>query len=147
MSFLFFFRLFQPKDFNSVIELESQIFHEHDPYIYMEMYEKVSSGFYVAVDAGEVIGYTVGYISVPGKGRIFTLAVKEAYRGRGVGTQLINKICDVLNEKGVSVASLEVRMNNIPAQHFYLRRGFVPAWVERGYYTDGEDALVMKKEL
>jgi ribosomal-protein-alanine N-acetyltransferase len=38
-------------------------------------------------------------------------------------------------------------MSNIPAQHFYMNRGFAPAWVERGYYTDGEDALIMKKEL
>jgi len=144
---LFILRLFQPEDFNSVIKLESQIFHEHDPHLYMEMYEKVPGGFFVAVDAGEVIGYTVGFISVPGKSRIFTIGVKETYRGRGVGTQLINRICDVLKEKGARVATLEVRMSNIPAQHFYLRRGFVPAWVERGYYIDGEDALVMKKEL
>lgn len=144
---MFFIRPFQPEDFHRVIELESQIFHEHDPYLYMEMYEKVSGGFYVVVDAGDVIGYTVGFISVPGKGRIFTLGVKETYRGQGIGSQLINRICDVLKEKGATVASLEVRMSNIPAQHFYLRQGFVPAWVERGYYNDGEDALVMKKEL
>ncbi|MDF1557575.1 MAG: ribosomal protein S18-alanine N-acetyltransferase [ANME-2 cluster archaeon] len=144
---MFSIRLFQPEDFQRVIALESQIFQEHDPHIYMELYESVPGGFYVAEDDAKVIGYAVCFISLSGNGRIFTLAVEERCRGRGVGTQLINRICDVLTEKGATVASLEVRMSNIPAQHFYLRHGFVPAWVERGYYTDGEDALVMKKEL
>lgn len=113
----------------------------------MELYESVADGFYVAVDSGKVVGYVVGFLSMPGKGRIFTLAVEEGYRNRGIGTRLMERICDLLKIKGAKGAALEVRLSNVSAQQFYLRRGFVPAWVERGYYSDGEDAVVMKKEL
>jgi len=113
----------------------------------MELYESVPDGFYVAIIDGETVGYVVGFISIPIRGRVFTLAVKEEYRSMGVGTQLMDKICETLKSNGSDEATLEVRISNIPAQHFYMKRGFVPAWVERGYYTDGEDALIMKKEL
>lgn len=144
---MFFLRQFQPGDFHQVIDIEQRVFQEHDPYVYMELYESVADGFYVAVDSGKVVGYVVGFLSMPGKGRIFTLAVEEGYRNRGIGTRLMERICDLLKIKGAKGAALEVRLSNVSAQQFYLRRGFVPAWVERGYYSDGEDAVVMKKEL
>lgn len=144
---MFFIRAFQPEDFNDIIEIERQVFSEHDPYIYMELYESVPDGFFVAIMDGEIVGYVVGFISIPIKGRIFTLCVKEGCRGMGIGTKLVEKICETLRKKGSNEATLEVRISNISAQHFYFKRGFMPTWVERGYYSDGEDALVMRKEL
>jgi ribosomal-protein-alanine N-acetyltransferase len=144
---LIFIRPFQPEDFHDVIEIEHQIFQEHDPYNYMELYESTAEGFLVAVDKGNVIGYIVGFISIPNKGRIFTLAVKENYRNMGIGTSLMKRMCEIFKEKGVKQVSLEVRINNISAQQFYIKKGFVPIMIERGYYSDGEDSLVLTKEL
>ena len=144
---MFRIRPFQPDDFNAVIEIEWQVFKEHDPYMYMKLYESLSDGFYVAVDDGEVIGYVVGFISYPKKGRIFTLAVREKYRGMGIGTMLIEKIYSVLKKNGAKEIHLEVRLSNTSARQFYLKHGFMPVWVEQGYYNDGEDALIMEKEL
>lgn len=113
----------------------------------MDLYESISDGFFVAENNGEIAGYIVGFISIPGKGRIFTLAVLEKYRGLGIGTELMDRLLWYFGKKKVREVSLEVRMGNISAQHFYLNRGFLPAWVEKGYYSDGEDAIVMKKKL
>jgi ribosomal-protein-alanine N-acetyltransferase len=144
---MFFIRAFQPEDFNDIVEIERHVFSEHDPYVYMELYESVPDGFYVAIMNGKTVGYVVGFISITIKGRIFTLCVKEEYRGMGIGTRLMDKICATLKENGSDEATLEVRISNISAQHFYFKRGFIPAWIERGYYSDGEDALVMRREL
>ena len=144
---MFFIRAFQPEDFNDIVEIERHVFREHDPYVYMELYESVPDGFYVAIMNGKTVGYVVGFISITIKGRIFTLGVKEEYRSMGIGTQLLDKICATLKENGSDEVTLEVRISNIPAQHFYLKRGFIPVWIERGYYSDGEDAMVMRKEL
>lgn len=144
---MYIIRSFQPQDFHEVVEIERSVFKEHDPYLYMELYESVSDGFLVAVDDSEIIGYAVGFISIPGKGKIFTLAVKEEYRGLGIGTALMDEVCATLKNKGAKEATLEVRLHNISAQQFYIKKGFIPTWIEKGYYSDGEDALVMKKEL
>ncbi|MCD4844429.1 MAG: ribosomal protein S18-alanine N-acetyltransferase [Methanosarcinales archaeon] len=143
---MFFIRPFQPEDFNDIIKIEWEIFKEHDPHMYMELYETVSDGFYVAVHQHVITGFVVGFISMPGKGRIFTLAVREKYRRLGIGSNLMDTIISILWKKGAQDISLEVRLQNIAAQQFYLKHGFVPEWVEKGYYNDGENALVMKKK-
>jgi len=144
---LFIIRPFKPEYFHEVISIEHEIFKEHDPYTYMELYESVSDGFLVAIDQKTLIGFVVGFLSIPGKGRIFTIAVLPKYQNKGIGTNLLENICSVLKEKGAKEVGLEVRMSNLSAQQFYLKRGFIPVWVEKGYYSDGENALVLKKQL
>ncbi|TFH46552.1 MAG: ribosomal-protein-alanine N-acetyltransferase [ANME-2 cluster archaeon] len=144
---MFFIRPFQPDDFHEVINLEMEIFKEHDPYTYMELYETVSDGFLVATDQKKLIGFVVGFLSIPGKGRIFTIAVLPKYQKMGIGTNLLENICSVLEIKGAKEVGLEVRMSNFSAQQFYLKRGFIPVWVEKSYYSDGENALVLKKKI
>lgn len=144
---MFFIRPFQPEDFQDVLHIEQEIFKEHDPYTYMELYESVSNGFLVAIDGKKLIGFVVGFLSIPEKGRIFTIAVLPKYQNKGIGTNLLENICSVLKIKGAKEVGLEVRMSNFSAKQFYLKRGFIPVWVEKGYYSDGENALVLKKKL
>ncbi|MBE0523139.1 MAG: ribosomal protein S18-alanine N-acetyltransferase [Methanosarcinales archaeon] len=144
---MFFIKPFQPEYFQEVISIEQEIFKEHDPYTYMELYESVSDGFLVAIDQKKLIGFVVGFLSIPGKGRIFTIAVLPKYQNKGIGTNLLTNMCSVLKKKGAKEVGLEVRMSNFSAQQFYLKRDFIPVWVENGYYSDGENALVLKKEL
>ena len=42
---------------------------------------------------------------------------------------------------------LEVRVSNAPAMTMYLKEGFKGIYVRPRYYPDGEDAVVMQKEL
>ncbi|HUV81746.1 MAG TPA: ribosomal protein S18-alanine N-acetyltransferase [archaeon] len=144
---MFIIRSFKPEYFHEVICIEHEVFKEHDPYTYMELYESVSDGFLVAIDQKTLIGFVVGFLSIPGKGRIFTIAVLPKYQNKGIGTNLLENICSLLKEKGAKEVGLEVRMSNLSAQQFYLKRGFIPIWVEKGYYSDGENALVLKKQL
>lgn len=113
----------------------------------MELYESVSDGFLVALENNKIIGFAVGFISIPKKGRIFTLGVLENYRNKGVGSNLLEDLIFILKKKGAQEIGLEVRLSNVSAQQFYLKRGFIPIWIEKGYYSDGENALVLKKEI
>ena len=42
---------------------------------------------------------------------------------------------------------LEVRSSNTPAINLYKKAGFTNLSVRKKYYDDGEDAVVMAKEL
>jgi ribosomal-protein-alanine N-acetyltransferase len=58
------------------------------------------------------------------------LAAMEDARGRGAGR-----------------AMLEVRRSNAPAIALYRALGFLHDTVRRGYYQDGEDAVLMSLVL
>lgn len=140
-------RNFEPGDFEEVLEIESEAFSEHNPFLYMNFYEMNSDGFLVAEYNKYIVGFVVGYALSSNEGRIFSLAVRRGYRSLGIGAKLMNSILTVFMTKLLQNASLEVRITNIRAQEFYKRMDFLPCWIEHGYYSDGEDGIIMKKRL
>ncbi|MBP1909508.1 ribosomal protein S18-alanine N-acetyltransferase [Methanolobus bombayensis] len=140
-------RNFEPSDFEEVLEIESQAFSEHNPFLYMNFYEMNNEGFLVAEYNNYVVGFVVGYKLSEMEGRIFSLAVREGFRSMGIGARLMNSILTIFVCKLLPYASLEVRITNTRAQDFYERMNFINCWVQKEYYSDGEDGIIMKKRL
>jgi [ribosomal protein S18]-alanine N-acetyltransferase len=75
---------------------------------------------------------------------INNVAVREAYRRRGIGDALLATILERGKERGARKAFLEVRASNVAAQALYARHGFEIAGRRAHYYSEpSEDALVM----
>lgn len=91
----------------------------------------------------QIIGY-VGCWILCGEGQITNVAVSPAYRGKGVGTEMLAKLIELVKEKGSTAMTLEVRPSNAPALALYRKFGFKEAGRRPGYYQDnGEDAIIM----
>ncbi len=140
-------RKFEPEDFPCVIDIERQVFNEHDPYFYMQFYETCSDGFIVAEMNGMVIGYVVGFLAKEGTGRVFSLAVHPAYQGRGAGSALLKELAGIFRNLGAVEIILEVRSGNIRARKFYEKHGFYQTGIVEKYYNDGENACLMRLRL
>ncbi len=140
-------RKFQPPDFPWVIEIERQVFNEHDPFFYMQFYETCSEGFIVAQINGFIVGFVVGFLTSQETGRIFSLAVHPSYQNRRLGSALLKEIIDVFREMGVSEIILEVRSGNVKARRFYERHGFCKTGIMEKYYNDGESACMMRLDI
>jgi hypothetical protein len=79
---------------------------------------------------------------------VTNIAVREAFRGRGLGERLFREMMAVARMQGAKRMTLEVRVSNERAQRLYRKLGFEPSGVRPGYYTDnGEDALIMWADL
>jgi ribosomal-protein-alanine N-acetyltransferase len=70
-----------------------------------------------------LIGYG-GLWMVFEEGHICTLAVRPAWRGRGLGELLIVGLIERARERGAEVMTLEVRLSNLTAQNLYTKYGF-----------------------
>ncbi len=97
-------------------------------------------------DGGEIAGYG-GVTVAADSADIGNVAVAENYRRGGIGTAILNKLCETAREKGAEKVFLEVRVSNSAAMGLYLKNGFVGAYARTRYYPDGEDCLVMVKNL
>jgi len=79
---------------------------------------------------------------------VLTIAVREAFWGRGIGSALLGALLGAARDRGCAEVFLEVRADNPRARGLYLRRGFEEIGVRRGYYQpSGVDAIVMRKDL
>ena len=77
---------------------------------------------------------------------LMDVLVDKNYRRQGIATMLINYLVDSV--KGVSPKIfLEVRATNDSAINLYQKHGFIKTSVRKKYYSDGEDAVIMEKEL
>jgi len=75
---------------------------------------------------------------------ITNIAVRDEYRGKGIGGLLLIAIFDLASELKASFLTLEVRASNLNAQKLYERYGFAHTGLRRGYYLDNrEDAIIM----
>ena len=79
--------------------------------------------------------------------KINNIAVREDFRGRGVGRWLLLRLLREGLERGCDIATLEVRPGNRTALGLYRSHGFEPVGRRRDYYGPGEDALLMTLEL
>ena len=75
---------------------------------------------------------------------INNLAVRGEFRGRGVGTALLEHVLQAGASRGAERATLEVRRSNAPARRLYERLGFEVAATRPNYYVSpAEDALIL----
>ena len=102
---------------------------------------------WVVEEDGEIVAYLVSWL-VTDELHIGNIAVKPELRGRGIGATLLRYSLDDAAGHGVALATLEVRMSNESAIALYRRFGFLDVAIRKGYYSDdGEDALVMLKDI
>ncbi len=97
----------------------------------------------VAVNpAGDVVGF--GGLMVTGdEGHVMNIATRPDHQGQGIGRAVMAWLWRAALDAQVSHLTLEVRASNAAARRLYQRLGFAPVGVRRGYYRDGEDALIM----
>ena len=94
---------------------------------------------------GELIGYSI-FMTAADEGEILRIAINKNIRKGGLGKKLILASIDKMGEEGANEIFLEVRASNDGAIALYKSAGFSEIGIRKGYYDNGEDAILYKKE-
>ncbi|MCC4238461.1 GNAT family N-acetyltransferase [Vibrio anguillarum] len=117
-------------DYDSVIDLwcqtESLSLRDADFKQSIESYLNRNSGLsFVALSGNKIIGAVL--VGTDGRrGYLQHLAVSSEFRGQKIGKALVEKSVDALTSIGVSKTHLFVYSNNVNAQNFYEKLGWLP---------------------
>jgi ribosomal-protein-alanine N-acetyltransferase len=132
-------------DLDSVSRLEDLCFKDPYPaYFIAQLADANPDTFLVGVLDGSMVGYAV-VERRRDYNHLVSIAVHSDYRRKGIGSRLLLAL-----EEGLEVRKtirLEVRRSNLAALGFYRRHGFLEAGLIEGYYSDGEDAVLMEKRV
>lgn len=93
---------------------------------------------------GRVIGYTIIWIIFE-EFHIANFAIDPEFHHQGFGSYFLDEA--LKRAEGLEYALLEVRQNNHAAIRLYEKFGFKKIAVRYGYYSNGDNALIMKKIL
>ncbi len=100
----------------------------------------------VIIDNDAILGFALWRV-VFEQAHLFNIAVKPGHRNLGLGTALMDHVINHSLQSGATTLFLEVRVTNDTAKSLYMKYGFHPMGIRPRYYEDGEDALVMEKDL
>jgi ribosomal-protein-alanine N-acetyltransferase len=106
--------------------------------------------FVLQLSDNEIIGFVCSSIVID-ELQILEVVIHPDYRNRGLGLSLINHLLSIVVDpnfdKRVTRTMLEVRISNHRAIKLYENAGFKKDAVRKGYYQNGEDAVLMSKEI
>ena len=89
----------------------------------------------VAESEGRLVGFAAAeYMAWNRRAVIWHLYVAPDYRGRGVGTRLLNSVDDFARKARARCLWLETQNVNVPAVRFYLRSGFMLCGLDTSLY-------------
>lgn len=76
--------------------------------------------------SGRKVGYVVSTVNSEKTGEVESIYIDEAYRGMGIGGQLMRDALDWMDQNGSISKQVEVSVGNEVAWGFYGRNGFLP---------------------
>lgn len=132
-------------DLEAVLEIESASFSR--PWTRTHFQDEIASSFGHPMLAQLPDGTVAGYLclkQVLDEAEILDVAVRQSLRGLGIGRLLVQSALAAAQERGAVVVALEVRVGNREAIALYRRLGFRETGRRKGYYDNGEDAIVME---
>jgi ribosomal-protein-alanine N-acetyltransferase len=133
-----------PEDLKSLVEIEKACFAvpwEND-LIAADLAGRGNSVYLKAALKDIIVGY--GVLGRNGRlAHLMNLAVLPEYRRHGVALQIMAAFDVLAREWLCKRMYLEARASNTGARAFYAAIGFVYSSRIKGYYADGEDALVL----
>lgn len=131
---------------DDVLKIESRIFT--DPWSRKSFQYEILANAYslplVLLMGETVIGYSIIWMIFE-EFHIANFAIHPDYQGRGLGAYFFNEI--MKKAVGVEYAILEVRDTNLKAIRLYEKFGFKKIVLRKHYYSNGDNAIVMRKWL
>ncbi len=109
---------------------------------YRRELESPNSDLLVLLANHQVIGLGCLW-AILDEAHITTLAIHPDYHRRHLGQLLLIQLLQLAYRRALTHATLEVRASNHRALGLYQKFGFQTAGQRKGYYKDGEDALIL----
>ncbi len=141
-------RQMRHSDVPDVAAIEARMFG--DPWPAASFTQMLSQRHTIALvgeEDGAVVGYTIG-TAIADEGEVLNLAVDQPFQRRGFGRSLVERLLELLEERGALALYLEVRASNQPAIGLYEGFGFRPMGRRKSYYrAPREDAVTMVRKV
>ena len=137
-------RIATSNDFADILSIEKKVFKHpwSKEQLSWELNSQPAAENYVMIARGNMIGYLFSHV-VDDDVQILNIAFDIPFQHKGYGEQLLSYFLDQFNTD--SSIHLEVRKSNFPAINLYLKFGFHETGTRKGYYGDGEDAIIMRR--
>lgn len=141
-------RALRASDLEAVLEIERGFNAPWTREMFQQELANTDTSSQLVAEAGGVLRGYILWWYVADEVHIVNVAVHTGFRRRGAARQMLQAVFDAARDRGMTIATLEVRFHNLAAITLYESLGFHKVAIRKSYYADnGEDAVVMLKSL
>jgi len=141
-------------DANYVEDLSGEVFQQYGPYedILPQWLDSAHTVTLMALMGKRPVGFvmlgTPGHRwEIPGRCELLGIAVAPDSQGLGVADILLEEIIKSANELHIERMVLHTAVLNLPGRSLFNKHGFFPAGIKKAFYPEGQDAVMMYKDL
>ena len=141
-------RPMEVSDIDAIDEISRLVFPDPWPKeSYQKELDNELANFFIMTYADIVIGYCHFWITFDSVS-IVNFAIHPNLHGKKLGSLLMAHFLDRIEKiEEIRAITLEVRTDNEPAVHLYLKNGFQIINTKKQFYTNGDDAYYMVKVI
>ncbi|WAI01929.1 GNAT family N-acetyltransferase [Methanogenium organophilum] len=146
----FSIRQYTDDDFGAVRTLNGDEQHEsYEGAVFVRQAGVLYGGTFLCAVCDDVIcGYAIGAPVTGGNvAWVIRLGVLPSHRGRGIGRALMQALEERFAALEIRELYLSVHPENLPARSLYDTLGYMVTEIRSAYFGEGEDRLIMKKNL
>ena len=154
----FILREFKREDFEILWEIDQKCFPPGISYSRLELaaYIRRRGSLTMVAESADgqgetarpaILGFIVAEVDRRGMGHIITIDVVASARRFGIGSALLDAAEVGLRAAQCRSVRLETAVDNLGALAFYKRHGYFLERTVPHYYSNGIDALVLRKDL
>jgi ribosomal-protein-alanine N-acetyltransferase len=114
--------------------------------MFLEELENKNSFFKILFLDDKIAGYIIYHIILD-EAEILNIVIDNKFKKQNLGKYLLEQTLNNISEQGIKTIFLEVGEKNIPAINLYIKFGFEQYNIRNNYYKNGENAILMKRQL
>ena len=141
------FRDFTIRDINPVLTIERLVYDS--PWSQAKFADSLNNpktlAYLLTIDE-QVLGYFVATHS-PDSVDLLNICIHPEYQHQGLGTQLFDYLIQQLQALSLNTIFIEVRASNKSTLLFYQKLGFKVIDSRKKYYSNGEDAKILRLQI
>jgi ribosomal-protein-alanine N-acetyltransferase len=144
----------KPSDKAFIAGLSGKVFSVYGPYrtTVSRWFDSGATMTSISLAEGRPMGFVmIG--ALPGdregetRAEVLAIAVVPEFQHRGIGQELLQHAQKYLEELGDQRLFLHTAKENLVAQKLFLKNGFTPVELKKGFYPFGQDALMMVNDI
>ncbi len=141
-------------DVSYVGALSKKAFHKYGPYenILPGWLESGITFSFIAIMEERPVGFAMlgrpfQKSNFSGMLELLAVAVEPANQGLGIGDLLMREVEKTAGKQEVEKVILHTAVKNLPGRGLFNKHGFTPLKVKKNFYQEGQDALLMYKDI
>jgi [ribosomal protein S18]-alanine N-acetyltransferase len=144
----------RPSDKAFIAGLSGKVFSIYGPYrtTVSRWFESGVTMTFISMAEGKPVGFVMvgalqGDREAETRAEVLAIAVTPEFQQRGIGEELLRYAHGRVEQTGESKLFLHTAKENLAAQKLFLRIGYRPVAMKKGFYPSGQDALMMVNDL